>query len=180
MLIAKYSGVAPLMDISLFPLLPIFIFRFLKLFTDLPMEQIARYEAMSGADLNAAKVALADEATRMLHGQECLADVQHTAQALFDQAAGGQVEDLDSLPKVQLAAEEFVNGQIAVVDMLVKGGFAASKNAARRLIALGGARVNDIKVEDERAIVSGADFGDAGCLKLSGSKKKHVVVVRPL
>lgn len=160
--------------------------RFLKLFTDLPLVQIATYENLTGADLNAVKVVLADEATRLLHGEACLAGIHNTVQALFAaQSATAATSDLESLEQVILSAAELTTAgspavrSVSVVDILVKAGFAASKNAARRLIAQGGAKVNDLKVDDEAAVVSEKDFDANGRLKLSGSKKKHVVVVLP-
>jgi tyrosyl-tRNA synthetase len=160
--------------------------RFLKLFTDLPLEQIAAYETLSGAELNAVKVVLADEATRLLHGEACLAGIHHTVQALFAaQSASAATSDLESLEQVALSAIDLTSTgnpavrMVSVVDLLVKSGFAASKNAARRLIAQGGAKVNDLKVDDEAAVVIEKDFDANGRLKLSGSKKKHVVVVLP-
>lgn len=162
--------------------------RFLKLFTDLPLEQVAAYEALTGAELNAVKVVLADEATRLLHGEACLAGIHQAVQALFATqfaAAAAATTDLESLEQVVLTRADFLPSgepdavQCAVVDLLVKAGFAASKNAARRLIAQGGAKVNDVKVDDEAALVTRKDFDANGRLKLSGSKKKHVVVVLP-
>lgn len=143
------------------------------------MERIAEYEQLTGADLNAVKVVLADEATRLLHGDECLAGIHQTVQALFEQSSGDQAGNLESLPQVQLTVEEFAQEHVSVADLLIKGGFAASKNAARRLISLGGARVNDVQVKEEGAVVSAVDFDAQGRLKLSGSKKKHVVILRP-
>ncbi len=160
--------------------------RFLKLFTDLPLDKIASYEALSGAELNAVKVVLADETTRMLHGDACLPGIHHTVQALFaaQSATSCAASDLESLEQVTLLTSDFSDRgtgkcTVPVVDLLMKAGFAASKNAARRLIAQGGAKVNDEKIDDEAALVSEKDFDANGRLKLSGSKKKHVVIVRP-
>jgi tyrosyl-tRNA synthetase len=154
----------------------------------LPLEQIASYEALTGADLNAVKVVLADEATRLLHGGACLVGIHHTVQALFaaQSAATAATSDLGSLEQITLSAAELTSTtgspavcSVSVVDLLAKAGFAASKNAARRLIAQGGAKINDLKVDDEAAVVTEKDFDANGRLKLSGSKKKHVVVVLP-
>ena len=155
------------------------IIRFLKLFTEIPMEQIREMESWEGAQLNAAKVILADEATRMLHGAECLDVIKATAKTLF---GGGGDGDLESLPKIALSPEESTSllqeGKLSVVDILIKSQFASSKAEARRLINGGGARINNIKVDDENAVVK-EDFFDAeGRLKLSSGKKKHVLVVK--
>lgn len=150
------------------------------------MEKIAEYEKLSGADLNAVKVVLADETTRLLHGADCLANLHSTVASLFTgSTAANAGSDLQSLPQVQLTASDWMHqgtapdsaSKITVVDLLIKAGFATSKGEARRLIALGGARVNDCKVDDEKAVVTQLDFGADGRLKLSGSKKKHALIV---
>jgi len=99
----------------------------------------------------------------------------------------GSSADLDSLVKVQLCADDFQGypeggvpeGEIQVIELLRKAGFATTKSEARRLIELGGARVNNVKVSDLKATVSELDFDAQGRLKLSGSKKKHVLVMKP-
>lgn len=150
------------------------------------MEQIAEYEKLSGADLNAVKIVLADETTRMLHGPECLVHIHSTVASLFAASAGkgGSASDLQSLPQVSITGADWQKpadggelAKITVVDLLIKAGFATSKGEARRLIALGGARVNDCKVEDEKAVVTARDFGEKGRMKLSGSKKKHALII---
>ena len=156
------------------------VIRFLKLFTDIPIERIREMELWEGSGLNAAKVILADEVTRLLHGEACLNVIKSTAQSLF----GGGEGDLDSLPRVNLSVEEsttkLAEGKITVVDVLVKCQFASSKAEARRLITGGGARINDEKVTDEAALISEQNFDVQGRLKLSSGKKKHVIVVRTL
>lgn len=153
--------------------------RFLKLFTELPMEQIRSMESWEGAQLNAAKVILADEVTRMLHGEACLDVIKATAKSLF---GGGGVADLESLPKFALTVEEgttkLAAGQLTIVDILIKAQMATSKNEARRLIQGGGARINNEKVVDENGIVKTEDFDAEGRLKLSSGKKKHVLIVK--
>jgi len=151
------------------------VVRFLKLFTEVPMERIREIETWQGADLNKAKVLLADEATRLLHGEACLEAIHNTVQTLFAKGGAG---DLDSLPKLQLLEEE-VNAirqgrGLSVVDLLVKSGFAASKGEAKRLIKAGGTKVNDVKVEEEAAMVSESSFPE-GKLKLSKGKKDNVL-----
>jgi tyrosyl-tRNA synthetase len=156
--------------------------RFLKLFTEVPIEEIRKMEQLEGAQLNAAKVILADEATKLLHGVECLPQIHATVESLFAGKKGGSAADLDSLPKVLLdksMVSSSTDVSISVVDLLLKAEMAASKGEARRLIKGGGARVNDKKVADEAAIVSAEDFDAEGRLKLSSGKKTHAVVVLP-
>ena len=152
------------------------------------MERIVEFQKLSGAELNSVKVVLADEATRLLHGADCLPGIHQAVQSLFTAQASSSesnvdgtssANELESLMQVALSHEEFSTGQVSVVEMLVKSGFAASKNAARRLISQGGAQVNGVKVESDLAVVTATDFDAHGRLKLSGSKKKHVVMVRP-
>jgi tyrosyl-tRNA synthetase len=128
---------------------------------------------------------LADEATKMLHGEECLASIHSTVESLFSRqgAVGAAAGDLESLPKFTLTEEETAalqtdGGGLLVVDVLIKAEYAKSKGEAKRMIAGGGARVNDVKVEDEAATISRADF-DAlqGRVKISSGKKKHALVV---
>eukprot|EP00600_Ochromonadales_sp_CCMP1393_P015579 CAMPEP_0175035112 /NCGR_PEP_ID=MMETSP0005-20121125/23035_1 /TAXON_ID=420556 /ORGANISM="Ochromonas sp., Strain CCMP1393" /LENGTH=415 /DNA_ID=CAMNT_0016296127 /DNA_START=198 /DNA_END=1446 /DNA_ORIENTATION=+ len=157
------------------------VIRFLKLFTEVPLEKIAEYETLEGAQLNAVKKVLADEATALLHGAECLPSIHATVQSLFDNKnKGGGAMDMDSLSKVQLEAGDFAaSEEVTVVTLLMKAGFAASKGEARRMIKQGGARVNDEKVADENATVAQDVFDDQGRLKLSSGKKKHIIMLRP-
>lgn len=153
------------------------VVRFLKLFTEMPLAEINDMSAWEGAELNKAKILLADEATKLLHGEACLAQIHATVQTLFAGAAGS---DLSSLPRVRLSGDEQAalqaGGGVAVVDLLIKAALATSKGEARRLIKAGGARVNDEKVADEAAVVTAAQFND-GQLKLSSGKKTHCLVV---
>lgn len=155
------------------------VIRFSKLFTELPLEQIDEMAQWKGADLNKAKKVLADEATKMLHGEECLAAIHTTAESLFSKKSGGS-GDLESLPKFELSGDEVTVAKsdgLAVVDMLVKAQYAKSKGEARRMIKGGGARINDVKVEDEAATVKMEDFDEQGRLKISSGKKKHSLLV---
>jgi tyrosyl-tRNA synthetase len=130
--------------------------RFLRLFTDLPLDEIARLEAPGGAEINDAKKALADAATAMLHGEEAAAGAAETARKTFEEGAGGA--DLPTLK---------VDGSIGLVDALVGLGLVASKNEARRLIAQGGARVDGETASEDVAIEV------AGDIRISAGKKKH-------
>eukprot|EP01038_Epipyxis_sp_PR26KG_P004802 gene4802-6730_t len=153
------------------------VIRFMKLFTEVPLSDIEEYEKLEGSQLNPIKVILADEATRLLHGEECLPNIHAAAKSLFAGKGGGS-DDLDSLVKIQISNDELQGeNNLTVVDLLVKAEFASSKNEAKRLIKAGGARVNDNKVTDELQIVNKELFDNQGRLKLSSGKKKHVLVV---
>ncbi|WP_448658097.1 tyrosine--tRNA ligase [Sphingomonas sp. CJ99] len=131
--------------------------RFLRLFTDLPLEEIARLEALEGAEINEAKKMLANEATAMCRGRAAADAAAETARRTFEEGSAG-----GSLPTLA------VSGSIALVDALVGLGFAASKGEARRLIKGGGARVDGEKVADEAATV--AVIGE---VRISAGKKHH-------
>ncbi|KAG5186028.1 hypothetical protein JKP88DRAFT_309903 [Tribonema minus] len=146
--------------------------RFLKLFTELPLERIAELEKLEGKDINAAKIVLADEATRMLHGEHCLESIRATAKQLFEAGAAGGSNA--SLPRTSVSQSE-VDAGLSVLDLYVKAGLAASKGEVRRLIKGGGAKINDVKVDDELQVVGAAEFA-GGELKLSSGKKKHAIV----
>eukprot|EP01039_Chlorochromonas_danica_P001524 gene1524-1662_t len=155
------------------------VIRFLKLFTDLPLEQIKSYEQLEGSQLNDVKRVLADECTRLLHGDECLPQIHATIESLFSRnsGAGG---DLDSLPKISLQASDLdASGNALVYDLLLKASLVPSKSEGRRMIRAGGIRVNDQRVEDEYAKVSAKDCDDQSRLKLSSGKKKHALVLWP-
>lgn len=150
--------------------------RFLRIFTELPREEIERLEALPGAAINEAKAKLADEATAMLHGADCLDEIRATAATLFASGGGGGAADTSALPRVQLTAKDFAEGDIPVVDLFVRLEFAKSKGEVKRLVSGGGARLNDVKIEDPGMVVSTATFEDAKEIKLSSGKKKHGIV----
>ena len=135
--------------------------RFLRLFTDLPLDEIARMETLGGSEINAAKVVLANEVTRMCRGQDAAKAAQETAHATF--AGGGTGQDL---PVLALPA-----AGISVVDALVGIGFAASRGEAKRLIFGGGARLDDQVIGDEAALIAGGTEH-----KISAGKKKHGII----
>ena len=142
--------------------------RFLRLFTELPLDEIARLEALGGAEINEAKKLLATEATALLHGPEAAAAAAETARRTFED---GGVADL---PSVTVPAAELVAG-IPAFRLFVLAGLAASNAEARRLIRGGGARVNDAPVSDEAAVVDAAALRD-GAVKLSAGRKQHRLV----
>ena len=136
--------------------------RFLRLFTDLPLAEIARLEALEGSDINAAKVALANEVTALCRGEEAAKAAEATASATF--AGGGVGGDL---PVWQVPAEG-----CTIIDALVGIGFAASRGEAKRLIAGGGARLDGVGISDEALTIPGG----AGEMRISSGKKKHGVL----
>jgi tyrosyl-tRNA synthetase len=143
--------------------------RFLRLFTDLPLAEIARLEALGGAEINEAKKILATEATALLHGRDAAETAAETARQTF---AGGGVAE--TLPTHLVAADALAAG-IAVVRLLVDSGLCPSLSEARRLIRGGGARVNDDPVPDEAAVLTTQDLR-AGAAKLSAGRKQHRLI----
>ena len=139
--------------------------RFLKLFTDLPLDEIARLEALGGAEINHAKIVLATEATALAHGRDAAAQAEQTARKTF---AEGQAAE--GLPTIELPAAELEAGIPAFV-LFVKAGLSSSNGEARRLIRGGGARLNDAVITDEAQIIAGLTTK-----KLSAGKKQHVLV----
>ena len=144
--------------------------RFLKLFTDLPMDEIRKLEALAGAEINEAKKILATEATAMLHGRELAEAAANTARQTFEEGALAT-----SLPTVEIAASELAAG-IGVLNAFVKVGLVPSTGEARRQVKSGGLRVNDAPVTDERAQISNADLMGEGVIKLSFGRKKHILL----
>ena len=142
--------------------------RFLRLFTDLPLDEIARLEALPGAALNEAKKVLATEATVLAHGRNAAEAAAETARLAFEEGAAAD------LPSVSVPADVLAAGA-PVVRLLVDAGLAVSNGEARRLIRNGGARVNDVAVADETALVGTADLRD-GAVKLSAGRKQHRLV----
>ncbi|MBN8848233.1 MAG: tyrosine--tRNA ligase [Sphingomonas sp.] len=136
--------------------------RFLRLFTDLPLDEIARLEALDGAEINEAKKILANEATAMCRGRAAADEAAETARRTFEEGASGAA-------RPTFAA----SGAVPLVDALVGLGFCASKGEARRLIKQGGARVGGEKVSDEAATVTPG----AEPLRISAGKKHHGLLV---
>jgi tyrosyl-tRNA synthetase len=139
--------------------------RFLKLFTDLPLDEIARLEALEGAGINQAKIVLATAATGLAHGSKAAEEAAETARRTFTEG-----EAAEGLPSIALPAAQLAAG-IPAFALFVQARLAASNGEARRLIRGGGARLNDVVIADEAQIIT----GDA-VLKLSAGKKQHVLV----
>jgi tyrosyl-tRNA synthetase len=144
--------------------------RFLKLFTELPMEEIQQLERLGGAERNEAKKILATEATALAHGRSAAESAAETARRTFEEGAMGV-----ALPRVAVARAELERG-IPAFELLHRAGLAASKAEARRLIKAGGARLNDAAIADEMRKVTSADRDADGVIKLSAGKKRHALV----
>jgi tyrosyl-tRNA synthetase len=141
--------------------------RFLRLFTELPLDEIARIET---ADVNEAKKILATEATALCHGRDAAEAAKGTAQAVFEEGGSGV-----ALPQIAVP-RGVLEGGVAVFDLLRRVGLVASNGEARRLIRGGGARLNDVVVADESRVVALADLDQNGVLKISAGRKRHVLV----
>ena len=146
--------------------------RFLKLFTFLPLDEIVRLAALQGAEINEAKKTLATEATALIHGREAAEQAAETARATFEDGALAL-----SLPKIEIDTNEIVAG-LGVLSAFVKAGLVASTGEARRQVKGGGLRVNNVVVNDDRAMIGEKDFEKDGVVKLSLGKKKHVLLER--
>ncbi|MCV0396523.1 MAG: tyrosine--tRNA ligase [Rhizobiaceae bacterium] len=147
--------------------------RFLRLYTTLPMDEIARLEALGGSEINEAKKVLATEATALLHGREEAERAAETARKTFEEGALAA-----DLPTVDVERGEMESG-IGLLSLLVRAGLASSNGEARRHVQGGAVRLNDQPVSDERRTVGLSDIGADGVAKLSLGKKRHVLL-RPV
>ena len=139
--------------------------RFLRLFTDLKLDEIARLEALQGAELNEAKKVLATEATAILHGRGDAEQAAETARRAFEEGASAA-----GLPTITAKLPD------GILNLAVAAGLASSNSEARKLIANGGLKLNDVAISDPKASVDASALNTDGVLKLSSGKKKHVLV----
>ena len=142
--------------------------RFLKLYTELPLEECERLGALEGQAINDAKIILANEVTTLAHGAEAAKAAEATAREVFEKGGVG-----DDLPTVALSAEEIGDG-ISIVQLIVKSGLVKSGKEAKRLIAENGAKVNDAPLENAGLMISATDLAQP--MKLSAGKKRHALV----
>lgn len=151
--------------------------RFLRIYTDLPLEVIQDYDPLKGSDLNAVKMILADEATRLCHGEEALARIHQTLGGLSQE--GPQTFDMlkASLPHYTLKENEVIEGY-SVLDALVELGFATSKGEARRLIRGGGCFVNGKPLQDEGLLFFKESFNSNPMIKITAGKKRHGLLIQ--
>jgi tyrosyl-tRNA synthetase len=144
--------------------------RFLKLFTVLPLDEIAKLAALHGQDINEAKKVLATEATALVHGRTAADEAATTARTTFEE--GGLAANL---PTVEVARGE-VAGGLGVLAAFVKAGLAASNGEVRRAIANNAILVNDVRVTSDKAVIGEADVTAEGVVKLSLGRKRHVLL----
>ncbi|MCC3860915.1 tyrosine--tRNA ligase [Pseudemcibacter aquimaris] len=145
--------------------------RFLKLFTELPLDEIAKLEALEGAEINEAKKVLANEVTAMCHGREAAEKAESTAKKAFEERSLGA-----DLPTVEVAKSELEAG-VFISDLYVTAGLGKSKGEVRRLIKQGGAKINDEKITDGEMKVTLDNLNDQGSIKLSAGKKRHILIM---
>jgi len=144
--------------------------RFMRLFSEVPLDEITRLEKLEGAELNDVKKRLATEATRMAHGDDAANEAAETARQTFE---GGGTSA--GLPTVTIPAGKLKDG-IGILTLAVEAGLAASNGEARRAISNNALAVNDERVSDPRLEITGSDVGPDGVIKLSFGKKKHILV----
>ncbi|MBN9586586.1 MAG: tyrosine--tRNA ligase [Afipia sp.] len=144
--------------------------RFLKLFTLLPLDEIAKLAALKGQDINEAKKVLATEATALIRGREAADAASETARKTFEEGAIAT-----NLPTLEISRGELEEGA-AVLGLFVKAGLVASNGEARRQIKGGGLRVNDTPITDEKMVLKTGDLTSEGVIKLSMGRKKHVLL----
>jgi tyrosyl-tRNA synthetase len=144
--------------------------RFLRIFTELPLAEIAKLERLRDAEINEAKKVLATEATALCHGSEAAEAAAETAREVFEAGGAG-----DALPEVALPRDALARG-VPAFELFARAGLAASNSEARRLIKGGGARVNDAVVKSETQPISLADLDAQGLIKLSAGRKRHALV----
>ena len=144
--------------------------RFLKLFTVLPLDEIARLAALGGSDINEAKKVLATEATALLHGRAAAEEAAATARKTFEEGTLAE-----TLPTVEIAWSDLEAG-LGVLTAFHKAGLVASTSDARRQIKAGGLKVNDVTVADEKMVLTPKDLSPEGVIKLSLGKKRHVLI----
>ena len=142
--------------------------RFLKLYTELPIEECERLGALEGSEINAAKIILANEVTTLLHGAEAAAAAEATAREVFEHGGVG-----DDLPTVEVTAAEMAGG-ISIVQLIVRAGLAKSGKEAKRLITENGARLDDEPLTDAGLMIDAAALKSP--IKLSAGKKRHALV----
>jgi tyrosyl-tRNA synthetase len=144
--------------------------KFLRLFTELPPEEIARLEQLEGNAINDAKKVLAFEATKLCHGEQAALAAAETARQTFEEKGAGA-----GLPVIEIAKTALTEG-IQAYQLLQQSGLASSGGEARRLIRGGGARINDVAFASETQMVSVADINTEGMIKLSAGKKHHALI----
>ena len=145
------------------------VIKFLKLFTELPLNEIEKLGKLKGSNINDAKIVLANEVTKLCHGENASIQAFNTATDTFEKGKlGGE------LPKYNISLSK--DNDISLIDALCKSELCKSKGEAKRLIKGGGARVNDLSYRDENYLINKNDFGKNGSIKISSGKKNHAVL----
>lgn len=144
--------------------------RFLRLYTTLPMDEVARLASLDGAEINEVKKILATEVTAILHGREAAESAAETARKTFEEGVAA-----DTLPSFEISADTLNDG-IGILNLVVEAGLAGSNGEVRRHIKGSAIRINDQVVSDERMTVSKNELNPEGAIKLSLGKKKHILV----
>ena len=144
--------------------------RYLRLFTELPIDEIERLERLEGAEVNAAKKVLADAATALCHGDAAAREAAETARRTFDEGGYGE-----SLPVLEVPRDELEQG-VAVFELFRRAGLCGTGGEARRLIRSGGGSLNDVRIDSETRLVNLGDLEPGGVIKLSAGKKRHALV----
>ncbi|NTJ42254.1 tyrosine--tRNA ligase [Agrobacterium larrymoorei] len=144
--------------------------RFLKLYTTLPMDEIARLSALGGSEINEVKKILATEITAMLHGRDNAEQAAETARKTFEEGALA-----DNLPSIEVPKAELEAG-VGLLSLIVRAGLASSNGEARRHVQGGAVRINDESMSDERKLIGSGEVTTDGVIKLSLGKKKHILV----
>ncbi|MBX3582502.1 MAG: tyrosine--tRNA ligase [Rhizobiaceae bacterium] len=144
--------------------------RFLKLYTALPLDEIARLTALGGAEINDAKKVLATEVAAMLHGRQAAEQSAETARKTFEEGVAA-----DTLPTITVGHGQLGSG-VGLLSIFVSAGLASSNGEARRHVQGGAVRINDQQVTDERRLLTEADLNADGAIKLSLGRKKHILL----
>jgi len=142
--------------------------RFLKLYTELPLSECKKLQSLRGAEINEAKIILANEVTKLLHGEEASLTAQKTSIDVFERGGSG-----DQLPTLEVTLEEASSG-ISVVQLIVRTGLASSGKEAKRLISESGAKMNDKIISNHAIVITHEDLLED--IKLSAGKKRHALV----
>jgi tyrosyl-tRNA synthetase len=146
------------------------VFKYLRLFTELPLDEISNFENNKSRNINDFKVILANEATKILHGEKASSNAEATSKKTFEDKSFG-----DDLPKIEIKKSDLNNG-ISFNDLIIKINFAKSNGEYRRNIANKGYRINNEIVTDEKKTVTKEDFNGEKVIKVSFGKKQHVLI----
>ncbi|MBQ1546309.1 MAG: tyrosine--tRNA ligase [Clostridia bacterium] len=144
------------------------VIKCMKMLTFLPLEEIAQYEKLEGSELNKAKEVLAYETTKLVHGEDEAKKAQESARALFGGGAS-----MENVPKSELTDGDFTNGEINILDLLVKSSLAPSKSEARRNVQQGGVTVDGEKITDVSAVLKAEDIREKGGIMVRRGKKAY-------